>query len=57
MNRISNVYFLVHIITADDQGFDTWWKLLSLIGYIFYITVGSVLFFMIAPNLELDIVK
>ena len=51
---IANIYFLVRIVTADDQGFDTWWKLLSLIGYIFYITAGSILFFIIAPDLEIN---
>lgn len=55
VNRIGNVWFLVRIMTADGQGFDTWWKLLSLIGYIFYITVGSILFFIIAPSLEIDL--
>lgn len=54
LSRIANIYFLVRIVTADDQGFDTWWKLLSLIGYIFYITAGSILFFIIAPDLEIN---
>ena len=53
VSRISGIYFLVNIVMSSEQRFDTWWKMLSLIGYIFYFTVGSILFFFIAPELDI----
>ena len=53
VSRISGIYFLVNIVKSSEQRFDTWWKMLSLIGYIFYFTVGSILFFFIAPELDI----
>jgi len=55
ISRIASVYFLVNIVLSSTERFDTWWKVLSLVGYIFYLTVGSILFFFIAPSLEIEV--
>ena len=44
VNRIGNVYFWVHFVLSSTQTFDSWWKVLSFIGYfLLYRRVDPVL--------------